>query len=223
MSRRSWRRRAAIALAVVLALPALVVAVLRFVPPPPTPLMLIRAAGGAPMVREWQPLTAIAPALPRAVIAAEDNTFCSHYGFDLKAVREAWERNRRGRSVRGGSTISMQTAKNLFLWPARSFLRKGLEAWLTLYLETLWDKRRIMEVYLNIVEWGPGIYGAEAAAMYHFGKSAKNLSEREAALLASVLPSPLSWSAGDPGPYVQERAGVVAGRGRSLGPLARCW
>jgi monofunctional biosynthetic peptidoglycan transglycosylase len=223
MSRRSWRRRAAIALGVVLVLPAIVVAVLRFVPPPWTPLMLIRAVDGSPLIRDWQPLAAIAPALPRAVIAAEDNTFCTHYGFDLKAVREAWERNRRGRSVRGGSTISMQTAKNLFLWPARSFLRKGLEAWLTVYLEALWDKRRIMEVYLNIVEWGPGIYGAEAAAKYHFGKSARALSDREAALLASVLPSPLSWSAGDPGPYVQERAGVVHGRGLSLGPLARCW
>jgi monofunctional biosynthetic peptidoglycan transglycosylase len=124
--------------------------------------------------------------------------------------------------LRGGSTISQQTAKNLLLWPGRDWIRKGLEAWLTIYIEALWPKQRIMEVYLNVVEWGRGVYGAEAAARHHFKKSAANLSANEAARLAAVLPSPLRWSASNPGPYVQRRSGMLQGRAARLGDLAAC-
>lgn len=125
--------------------------------------------------------------------------------------------------MRGGSTISQQTAKNVFLWPGRTWVRKALEAGITVYMEALWTKKRILEVYLNVVEWGPGIYGAEAAARYHFHKSAATLDAHEAALLASVLPSPLKWSASKPGPYVQYRAGIIAGRAAKLGVYASCF
>lgn len=220
---RRLRRAAWIALGVILLAPALLVLVYAIIPVPVTPLMLIRAAGGAPIRREWMALERIAPDLPRAVIAAEDMTFCSHFGFEPEAIEQAWENNQRGgRTVRGGSTISMQTAKNVFLWPSRTYVRKGLEAWLTLYIEAVWSKPRILEVYLNVVEWGPGVYGAEAAARHHFGKSAAQLSAHEAALLAAILPSPLRWSASNPGPYVRSRAATLQARAAGLGELGAC-
>ena len=158
------------------------------------------------------PLEEISPQLMRAVIASEDERFCEHFGFDFKAIEEAWKRNQHGRRIYGGSTISMQTAKNLFLWPGRDWLRKGLEAYFTGLIELFWSKRRIIEVYLNIIEMGPGIYGAEAAAHAQFGKPAVALTSREAALIAATLPNPLRWSAARPTGYIARRASVIQGR-----------
>lgn len=211
-------------LLIALLAPAVIILIYRVVPPPGTPLMVIRAIGGAGWNYDWEPLERIAPSLARAALTAEDETFCSHHGFDTKALQEAWEEYLEddGGTLRGGSTISQQTAKNLLLWPGRDWIRKGLEAWLTIYIEALWPKQRIMEVYLNVVEWGRGVYGAEAAARHHFKKSAANLSANEAARLAAVLPSPLRWSASNPGPYVQRRSGMLQGRAARLGDLAAC-
>ncbi len=191
----------------------------RFVPPPFTPLMLLR---DAPIEKQWVSLEEISPALPQAVIAGEDNLFCSHWGFDLKSLQSAALAFASGERAGGGSTISMQTAKNLFLWPERSVFRKLLEAPITLMIEASWPKSRILEVYLNIAEWGPGIYGAEAASHFHFGKTAKSLSRTEAARLAAVLPSPRKWSAGKPGNYVRRRTKIINRRVTQLGPLLNC-
>jgi monofunctional glycosyltransferase len=211
------------ALAVILLAPAVFVLVYGIVPPPITPLMVIRSSSDHPRDYRWTPLNRISPQLARAVIAAEDQNFCSHAGFDIEAIKRAWESyGRNDGAVRGGSTISQQTAKNAFLWPGRTWVRKGLETWLTIYVEALWSKRRILEVYLNIAEWGPGVYGAEAAAQFHFGKSAAQLTAHESALLATVLPSPLKWSPSQPGSYVQSRARVNLGRAARLGALADC-
>jgi monofunctional biosynthetic peptidoglycan transglycosylase len=160
--------------------------------------------------------------VPRAVIASEDNRFCEHSGFDWQAIGDAAEDYASGKRVRGASTLSMQVAKNLFLWPGRDFARKGVEAYITVFIELLWSKRRIMEVYLNIAEWGDGIYGAEAAARAHFGKAAAALTLREAGLLAAVLPNPLDWSPARPTPYIAGRADVIARRVGQLGPLLAC-
>lgn len=177
-----------------------------------TPLMLIRSLGGAPWQQEWQPLSRISPHLARAVIGAEDSRFCNHLGVDIDAVEQALERNEDGHSLRGGSTISQQVAKNAFLWPDRSWLRKGIELWFTALVEAFWSKRRILEVYLNIVEWAPGTYGADAASRFWFGKGAGALSPHEAALLAAILPSPLKWKANPPGRYVAARAAILLRR-----------
>ncbi|UEM01510.1 monofunctional biosynthetic peptidoglycan transglycosylase [Skermanella rosea] len=184
----------------------------RAVPPPGTPLMLIRAFGGAGIEKDWVGLESLSGALPRAVIASEDSLFCSHAGFDWDSLRQAWQGNLAGRSLRGGSTITMQTAKNAYLWQDRTYLRKGLEAWFTLWIELVWPKARIMEVYLNIIEWGDGIYGAEAAARAYFGKPASALTRREAALMAAVLPNPLRWSPAKPTRYIAGRANVIQQR-----------
>jgi monofunctional biosynthetic peptidoglycan transglycosylase len=198
------------------------VALYAVVPPPATPLMLIRAVEGEGWQRDWVPFERIAPALPRAVIAAEDNLFCEHWGFDLQSLRDVVEEYREGERVRGASTITMQTAKNLFLWPGRSMIRKGIEAYLTPYLELLLTKRRILELYLNVAEWGPGVYGAEAAARTHFGRSAAELTEQQAALLAAVLPNPRRFSAGQPSDYIRKRAATLRQRIDQLGPLLDC-
>jgi len=188
----------------------ILVALYREVPPPVTPLMLIRTAEGNGIAKEWLPLAHISPYLARAVIAGEDAKFCEHHGFDWDAIREAWRRYRRGEGkLRGASTISMQTAKNVFLWPGRDWLRKGLEAYFTVLIELAWGKERIVETYLNVVEWGPGIYGAEAASQFHFHKPASALTADEAARLAAVLPDPLKWSASRPGSYVLGRAAFI--------------
>lgn len=221
--RPRWWRILRIALPVLLLGPLLLILIFRFVPVPGTPLMLIRAIQGQGLAKEWVPLDRIAPALAHAVIAAEDNLFCQQtFGFDIAALSEQIERLSEGEAARGASTITMQTAKNLFLWPGRDFVRKGIEAWLTPQLALLWPKRRVIEVYLNIVEFGPGIYGAAAAAKAFFDKTPDALSRHEAGLLASVLPSPLTWSAARPGPYVRERAGIIARRIDQLGPLLDC-
>ena len=164
------------------------------------------------------PLDRVAASVPRAVIASEDNLFCEHSGFDWRAIGDAAEEYAAGRRMRGASTISMQVAKNLFLWPGRDFVRKGIEAYLTVFVELLWSKRRIMEVYLNIAEWGDGIYGVDAAARAHFGKAPAALTPREAALLAAVLPNPREWSPARPTPYIAGRSDVIARRVAQLGP-----
>jgi monofunctional biosynthetic peptidoglycan transglycosylase len=205
--------------------PAALVALYRTTPPPQTPLMWLR---GGEVHYSWTPIGKISPYLARSAVAAEDEAFCTHGGFDRAAIERAWESytgadEDEKATLRGGSTITQQTAKNVFLWPGRTWVRKALEAGITVYIEALWSKKRILEVYLNVVEWGPGVYGAEAAARYHFHKSAAVLDAHEAALLASVLPSPLKWSASKPGPYVQGRAETVAGRAARLGQYANCF
>jgi monofunctional biosynthetic peptidoglycan transglycosylase len=203
--------------------PLALILLYRFVPVPITPLMVIRMVQGQPLHHQWVAYRDIAPALPRALVASEDNLFCDEkYGFDVSAVRgqvEAWED---GKRPHGASTITMQTAKNLFLWPDRSTIRKGIEAWLTPQIALLWPKRRVLEVYLNSVEFGPGIYGVEEAAQRFFRKSAAELTPYEAALLISVLPRPLVYVASPPGPYIHNRAGEIERRAEQLGPLLDC-
>ena len=198
-------------------------------PPPVTILMLQRAAAGQGLEKHWRGLGDISPALARSVIAAEDAGFCRHHGFDIAAMEKAAASNERrsetGRGrMRGGSTISQQTAKNVFAWPERSYLRKGVEAGFTVLIEALWGKRRILEVYLNVVEWGPGTYGAEAAAQRYFHKSARALSGPEAARLAAVLPSPLKWRVVNPGRYVASRSRRIGAGARTVASedLAGC-
>lgn len=202
--------------------PSVLIVLYRFVDPPLTPLMLIRAAEGEGIDRHWLPLGRISRHVIRAVIAAEDNRFCEHRGFDIDALGEQIERWWDGERPRGASTITMQTAKNLFLWPGRDPLRKLIEAWLTPQIELAWSKQRILEVYLNVVETGPGRYGAEAAARAAFDKSAFSLTPREAALIAAILPSPRRWSAAHPTPFVRARARTIRRRVDQLGPLLDC-
>lgn len=197
---------------------------LRFIDPPFTSFMAIRqfealGAGdtGFRVAYDWRDLDDIAPSLALAVVAAEDQKFAGHRGFDLEAIESALEHNAAGGRVRGGSTISQQLAKNLFLWSGRSWVRKGLEAWYTVLVEALWPKRRILEVYVNVAEFGDGIYGAQAAARSYWGKDAAALSTNESARLAAVLPSPRRYSAHRPGPYVQKRARWIERNMRNLG------
>ena len=169
----------------------------RWIDPPVTVPMLRDDLAGQHVARTWVPLAAINPAMARAVIGAEDSTFCSHHGFDLAAIEQAAERNAASGKLRGGSTISQQTAKNAFLWPGRSYLRKGLEAYFTVLIEALWGKRRIMEVYLNIAELGPGVYGVQAAAHRYFATTAARLTPAQAARIAAILPQPEKRDAAD--------------------------
>jgi monofunctional biosynthetic peptidoglycan transglycosylase len=204
-----------------LALVLLLIVVYRIVDPPGSTLMMFRWIGGAGIDRTWTPLEKISPHLVRAVVVAEDGRFCDHWGIDLEAMGEAIERAVDG-IPRGASTISMQVVKNMFLWPSKSFLRKAIELPLTVVMELAWPKWRILEVYLNVAEWGPGVFGAEAAAHYHFNKSAAKLSEREAALLAASLPNPVRRDAGDPGPRTARKAAVIQARMHAAGPVALC-
>jgi len=185
---------------------------------PVSTLMLWRKAMGARVERTWVPLTAIAPALPRTVMASEDARYCTHHGIDFSELRNAIEDADDLSEMRGGSTITQQTAKNLFLWQGRSVVRKALEFPLALWMDFVLGKRRVMEIYLNIAEWGPnGEFGAEAGARHAFGKSARDLTSREAALLASVLPNPLRRSAARPGPGVRRLAGIYEARAARSG------
>ncbi|MCY1646375.1 monofunctional biosynthetic peptidoglycan transglycosylase [Caulobacter sp. SL161] len=203
---------------VLVAGPVVAVILYRFVPPPVTPLMVIRAVEGRGLDHRWRPMDKISPTLPRALIAAEDAKFCEHRGFDFEALQKAYENNESGRKIRGGSTISQQTAKNVFLWPGRSYVRKGLEAWFTVLIETFWGKKRIMEVYMNSIEYGSGIYGAEAAAQRYFGVSAAKLTQAQSARLAAILPSPLKWKVIKPGKYVAKRTKKI---GKASGAVRR--
>ena len=198
--------------AIVVVVPVALVLLFRFVPPPATPLMIGTMLTEGPVTQSWRSLDSISPNLVRAVIASEDGKFCSHYGFDLEAIDKAFDRNAAGGRLRGASTISQQTAKNLFLLPDRTWTRKGFEAYFTLLIESLWPKRRIMETYLNIAEWGPRTFGAEAAARANFGKAAAGLSAMEAARLATILPSPRRYSADKPGPFVARQSQVIVDR-----------
>lgn len=192
----------------------------RFVDPPATPLMVIRSIERGALVRQDSvALPTIAPTLTQAVIAAEDSRFCMHRGIDLGAVQEALEDYEETGRLRGASTITMQVARNLFLWPGGGFVRKAIEAPLALALDALWPKRRIMEVYLNIAEMGDGLFGAEAAARAHFNKPAARLSSAEAARLAAVLPSPIRWNAARPTAYIERRTAIIQARMAQLNRL----
>lgn len=179
----------------------------RWVNVPLTPLMVIRYLDPevGRIQKEWVPLERISDYMILAVLVHEDQNFFEHEGFDFKAIEKAIEHNKKAKRKRGASTISQQTAKNVFLWPQRSWLRKGLEVWFTVLIETFWSKKRIMEVYLNVIETGRGIYGVEAASQAYFGKPAARLTPEEAALIAAALPAPLRYSVKNPGPYMRAR------------------
>ena len=210
---------------ITVAFPVGLTLIYRFVPPPVTILMVQRVFQGKGLDYRWRSLKHISPALVQAAIASEDAKFCTHKGFDFEAMQKAAAANkRRPGKIRGGSTISQQTAKNVFAWPQRSYLRKGVEAYYTVLIETLWGKRRIMEVYLNVAEMGAGTYGAEAAAQRYFGVSADQLTRAQAARLVAILPNPLKYKAVNPGRYVARRSrkiGAAAGTVRSDG-LSAC-
>jgi monofunctional glycosyltransferase len=200
------------------------VAVLRFVDPPLTAFMVGRyieawseGDRGFALAYDWRNADRISKLLPLALVAAEDQNFPIHNGFDFKAIEKARANNAKGRRVRGASTISQQLAKNLFLWRGRSWVRKGLEVWYTMLIEAMWPKERIMEVYANVIEYGDGVYGAQAAARRFFGKDASRLTAAEAARLAAVLPNPRKYSVAKPGPYVQRRSRSIERQMRALG------
>jgi len=211
--RTPWLRRTlAVIFAFLVPIPIVLLLVFRFVPVPFTPEMLIPLVKGEGVRQHWLGHGDIAPALGRAVIASEDDDFCSHHGFDWKDIDTALKAHRHGRRLRGASTISQQTSRTIFLFPVRSWVRKGVEAYLTVLVEALWPKQRILTAYLNLVDWGHGNFGAEAAAQAYFHKSASALSNREAARLAVVLPDPDKWQAAHPGPYVAARAATILAR-----------
>ena len=190
---------------------------------PVSTLMAWRWVKGGPVSRQWIDFRAISPALPRSVVASEDAKFCSHRGIDWDALRDVIDDAEDGEVARGGSTITQQVAKNLFLWPGRSVVRKALEIPLAMWIDLVLPKQRILEIYLNIAEWGPsGRFGAEAGAAYAFGHSASSLSPREAALLAAILPNPIRRSARNPGPGVRRLAGTYVARAQAPA-LQRCW
>lgn len=200
------------------------VAVLRFVDPPMTAFMVGRYVeawsdgdSGFAIAYDWRDANQISKQLPLALVAAEDQQFPMHSGFDFKAIEKARAHNAKGRKVRGASTISQQLAKNLFLWRGRSWVRKGLEVWYTVLIEAFWSKERIIEVYANVIEYGDGVYGAQAAARGFYGKDASKLTAAEAARLAAVLPNPRKYSVAKPGPYVQRRSRSIERQMRALG------
>ncbi len=185
------------------------VVLFKFVPVPVTATMLMDGNG---ITKDWEPLSNIDRNLVRAVIASEDGKFCTHNGFDTEAIEKAIERNAQGGRIRGGSTISQQTAKNVFLWQGGGYFRKGLEAWFTVLIEKIWGKRRIMEVYLNVAETGIGTYGAEAGAQRYFNKSAASLTRQEAARMAAALPLPKKRSVSNPGGWLRRHGHTISAR-----------
>jgi len=202
----------------------LIVAIYTVMNPPITPLMILRTIEYAfsgeeiRLKKQWVSYENINRKVFKALVAAEDARFMQHKGFDWKAIEAAQRYNERmkGRKKRGASTISMQTAKNVFLWHGRNYFRKGLEAYFTVLIEAVWGKKRILEVYANVIEWGHGIYGVEAAAQHYFGKSTNDLSTYQVALLAAVVPNPRRWDAGNPTPYIRKRANWIIGRMNSV-------
>jgi monofunctional biosynthetic peptidoglycan transglycosylase len=191
------------------------VIVFKWLPVPITPLMITRAIehklDGKEMVcsHDWEPLENISTNMQKAVISSEDGNFLTHHGFDFKAIQKAMESNEKGKKLKGGSTISQQTAKNVFLWQGRSYLRKGLEAYFTILIELIWGKERIMEVYLNSIEMGDGVYGAQAASQYWYRKNADNLSKKEAAGIAAILPNPRKFKATNSSSYINRKKGRI--------------
>ncbi|MGQ4584321.1 monofunctional biosynthetic peptidoglycan transglycosylase [Lysobacter sp. F60174L2] len=223
-SRRRWLRRLLLLPFALALFSVLQVVALRFIDPPFTAFMAARQLQawsgrdwGFRVAYDWGDRDEVSSHLAVAVIASEDQRFADHHGFDLKAIEKARAVHERGGRLRGASTISQQTAKNLFLWSGRSWVRKGVEAWYTLLVEALWPKSRIIEVYVNVAEFGDGVYGAQAAARTYFGKDASRLSTAEAARLAAVLPSPKRYSAASPGPYVQRRTREIQRQMRQIG------
>lgn len=193
--------------------------VYRWINPPLTPLMVSRALSGSSIHKRWVPIEDISPNLIQAAVAAEDNNFLGHHGFDLVAISNAIDEHRRGRKQRGASTISQQTAKNVFLWSGRSWIRKGLEVYFTFLIETFWSKERIMEVYLNVIETGDGVYGVEQAAQTYFNTSAKRLSTRKSALITAAYPNPRQRDPGHPTSYLNRRAGHIMHLMNLVGPV----
>ena len=198
----------------------------RFVPVPLTPLMVIRffeqAIDSEKDIRfskDWVPFSEISKNAPQAVYASEDQKFLEHHGFDMEAMQKAWENNKKGKRVKGASTITQQTVKNVFLWPSRTYLRKILEAYFTVLVELIWSKERIMEVYLNVIEMGDGIYGIEAASQVYFNKPASKLNRNQAALIAAVLPNPRRWSPAKPTAYITGRQGWILRQMNNLAPI----
>src|SRR5476651_2588823 len=202
-----------------------VVLLYRFVNPPITFLMLERgferkAAGKDWKIdKQWKSFDEISDPMKRAAVAAEDQTFLENHGFDFRSIEKAIEKNQHSKKLIGGSTITQQTAKNVFLWPGRSFIRKGFEAYFTLLMDVFWSKKRTMEVYLNVIEMGDGIYGVEAASQAYFNKPASQLTNQQAAAIAVIFPSPLRWSATNPTPYLRHRQYLIMKNMRRLGPL----
>lgn len=194
----------------------------RFIPVPYTPLMFWKSTASLfqdkfiGIEKKWVPLEEISKSMQRAVIRAEDAKFYIHNGFDFEAIEKAMKYNKTHKKKKGASTISQQTAKNVFLWPSRSWLRKGMEVYFTVLIENLWPKKRIIEVYLNVIELGPGVYGVEAAAQKYFRKKAKNLSNAEASLMAAVLPNPIKFKINKPSAYVSRRQRKIMGRGQVI-------
>lgn len=201
------------------------VIIFKWIPVPFTPLMVTRAVeqkiAGKEMTcsHDWVAIDNISPNMQKAVIASEDGTFMAHYGFDFTAMKKAFKSNEKGRKLKGGSTISQQTAKNVFLWQGRSYLRKGLEAYFTVLIEVIWGKERIMEVYLNSIEMGDGVYGVEAAAQHWYGKSAANLTTAQAAGIAAILPNPRRFKASDSSSYINNRKSKISRLIRYVGKL----
>jgi monofunctional biosynthetic peptidoglycan transglycosylase len=197
----------------------------RFINPPVTLLMITRgferksAGKDWKIDKKWINFDDIADPMKRAAVAAEDQKFLDHFGFDFKAMEKAIDKNAHSHKLIGGSTISQQTAKNVFLWPGRSYVRKGFEAYFTLLMEIFWSKKRIMEIYLNEIEMGDGIYGVEAASQAYFHKSASDLTQHQAAAIASIWPDPLKWSSTNPSDYVRHRQYLIRKNMRRLGPL----
>lgn len=197
----------------------------KFVPVPFTPLMLMRAIENKVAAKpvyfshDWEPLDNISINLQKAVIASEDGLFLQHNGFDFKAMQKAYKDNTRGRRIKGGSTISQQTAKNVFLWQGRSYIRKGLEAYFTVLIELIWGKERIMEVYLNSIEMGDGVYGAQAAAEHWYRKDAANLTKRQAAGIAAILPNPRKYTATSSSSYINRRKDKIVRVMRTVGKI----
>jgi len=197
----------------------------RFINPPITMLMIMRnierKSDGKTFKTEkdWVDLEDMSDNIKRAAIAGEDQLFVHHAGFDIKAIGRAYSANKQGSTVRGGSTISQQTAKNVFLWPGRSWLRKGFEAYFTLLIELLWGKERILEVYLNVIEMGDGIYGAEAASQSYYQKSCKDLNRSQASLIVACFPNPIRWTPLHPTRFIKHRQYLIMNNIRRLGPL----
>ncbi|MFV8345244.1 monofunctional biosynthetic peptidoglycan transglycosylase [Flavobacterium sp. ZB4P13] len=201
------------------------VVLFKFVPVPFTPLMVIRGIENKTAGKEvffshdWEPIENISMNLQKAVIASEDGTFLKHNGFDFVAMQKAYKSNERGRRIKGGSTISQQTAKNVFLWQGRSYLRKGLEAYFTVLIEIIWGKERIMEVYLNSIEMGNGVYGAQAAAEHWYRKGASSLTPMQAAGIAAILPNPRKYSATSSSSYINRRKAKIVRVMRQVGKI----
>jgi monofunctional biosynthetic peptidoglycan transglycosylase len=219
--RRSWLRRIVLALALVCLAPLVLTVVYAVVPPVSLP-MIGRALVLREVDRRWTRLEDIAPVLPVAVLSSEDARFCEHDGVDFDAIALVFRQGGSDGPSRGASTIAMQVAKNLYLWPLPTMMRKPLEIPLALWIDLVWTKRRVIEVYLNIAEWGEGIFGAEAAARAYFAKPASALTQREAALMAVALPNPIKRDAGDPSRRLRSLAGRIAGRARQSGGSLDC-